>query len=184
MRELLTPSFGRGYGCDGLFLDTVDTCAPNHFTDASSFNQSEYEWTAAGFRDFMQRLRQAYPDRLILQNRGMFLFDPRHPHHAVNTRAEVDYVLLESYRLNSNEFEEFDPYFFPDNKHNLAPKVMAEANREDGFKVLSLGYAEGPVGAMDVLTLVGQSTVGYASLIEDIYQTQDLAGFLLRINCD
>ncbi len=177
MGELLTSTTGRGYACDGLFLDTIDTCAPNHFTDAQSVNQSEFEWTAGGFRDFIARLRTTYPDSLILQNRGLFLLDPRHPHYAVTTRASVDFVLLESYRLNSNEFEEFDPLFFPDNKYNTAPKLMAEANRPDGFKVLSLGYAEGPATEMDVLTLVGHSDTGLASLLTDIQETQDLAGF-------
>jgi hypothetical protein len=177
MRELLSTDYGRGLGCDGLFLDTIDTCAPNFYTDAASPNQSEFEWTAAGFRDFMQRLRARYPTALVLQNRGLFFYDPRLPHYAVNPRPYADYVKFESYRLNSNTFEEFNPYFFADNKHNFTPKLMAEANRADGFQVLSLGYAEGPAGQMDPRTLIGQSTLGLASLLEDIREAQDLAGF-------
>lgn len=177
MRELLTLAYGRGLGCDGLFLDTIDTCAPNSYTDASSPNQSEFEWTAPGFRDFMQRLRTQYPTALVLQNRGLFLYDPRLPHYAVNPRPFVDYLKFESYRLNSNSFEEFNPYFFADNKYDFTPKIMAEANRADGFRVLSLGYAEGPSVAMDRRTLIGQSTLGLASLLEDIREAQDLAGF-------
>ncbi|MEZ5966329.1 MAG: fibronectin type III domain-containing protein [Planctomycetota bacterium] len=177
MRELLTSTYGRGLGCDGLFLDTVDTCAPNFYTDASSPNQSEFEWTAPGFRDFMQRLRATYSTALVLQNRGLFFYDPRLPHYAVNPRSYVDYLKFESYRLNSNTFEEFNPYFFADNKFNFTPKIMAEANRPDGFRVLSLGYAEGPSGNMDRRTLIGQSTLGRASLLEDIREAQDLAGF-------
>src|SRR6185503_5692112 len=81
LREVLTTAYGRGLGCDGVFMDTFDTCAPNAWTDASSTNQSEFEWTAAGFRAFTQRLRDRYPDRIILQNRGLFFFDPRLPHY-------------------------------------------------------------------------------------------------------
>ncbi len=174
IKELLT-GFGRGYGCDGLFLDTIDTCAPNSFTDETSPNQSEYEWTAQGFTDFMELLDARYPQHIILQNRGLFFFDPRHPHYEVSPRASIHYLKFESFRLNSNQFEDFDPFFFPDNKFNVAPKLMAEANRDDGFTVLSLGYAEGP--AIDLATLNGESTAGLDTLIEDILENQDRVGF-------
>ncbi|MEM9490269.1 MAG: hypothetical protein AAGC55_14075, partial [Myxococcota bacterium] len=174
MRELLTLDYGRGYGCDGLFLDTVDTAAPNFYTDQNSINQSEYEWTAPGFRDFIARLRDTYPESVILQNRGVFMFDPRLPQYRVTTREDIDFVLFESYRLNSNTFEEFDPYFYPDNRYNVAPKLMAEANRPDGFRVLSLGYAEGPSDAMNINTLVGLSSLGFDSLIEDTRQAHEV----------
>ncbi|MBK8977045.1 MAG: hypothetical protein IPM29_14110 [Planctomycetes bacterium] len=177
MREALTTDYGRGLGCDGLFLDTIDTCAPNYYTDSSSDNQSEFEWTAAGFTAFMRRLRATYPRSVILQNRGLFFYDPRQPHYEVSPRGAVDYVKFESFRLDSSSAHEFHPYFFPDNKYNVAPKLMAEAQREDGFTVLSLGYAEGPPGSMDHATLLGQSTVGRASLLLDIVETEDLLGF-------
>jgi hypothetical protein len=54
---------------------------------------------------------------------------------------------------------------------------MAEANRPDGFTVLSLGYAEGPPDLMSKDTLVGRSTMGLDSLLEDIRVTETLAGF-------
>src|SRR5215831_12326973 len=54
---------------------------------------------------------------------------------------------------------------------------MAEANRPDGFRVLSLGYAVGPAGQMSTATLTSQSSDGYADLLEDIRVTQALAGF-------
>ena len=175
MRELLTLDYGRGLGCDGLFLDAIDTCAPNSFTDGSSVNQSEFEWTAPGFATFIPTLEQTYPKKLVMQNRGLFFFDPRQPHYAVCTRADIDYLKFESYRLNSNTFEEYDTYFFPDNKYNITPKLMAEANRPDGFRVFSVGYAEGPGIEHD--TLLGTASGGFATLVEDIRQAQELAGF-------
>jgi hypothetical protein len=178
LREILTLDYGRGLGCDGVFLDTFDTCAPNFYTDASSANQTEFEWTAPGFRAFLQRLRSAYPDRIVLQNRGLFFFDPRLPHYKVTTRGLMDIVLFESYRLNSSSgADNPHPYFYPDNRYNLAPKLMAEANRPDGFRVFSLGYAEGPSTTMSKDTLVGGSTLGYESLVEDVRVTQELVGF-------
>jgi hypothetical protein len=177
LREVLTTGHGRGLGCDGVFLDTFDTAAPNHFTDPSSFNQSEFEWTAPGFADFVRRLRAAYPGKLMLQNRGLFFLDPRHPHYAFNTRSVIDFVLFESYRLNSSSFELWNSYFYPDNRFNIAPKLLAEAQRGSGFQVLSLGYAEGPSNLISRDTLLGGSTLGLGELIEDIRVTQDLVGF-------
>jgi hypothetical protein len=176
-REVLTPSTGRGLDCDGLFLDTIDTAEPNFYTDATSPNQSEFEWTAPGFAAFIRRVQAAYPDRVILQNRGLFFFDPRLPHYRHNARGAIDFVFFESFRLNSNPADDIDPIFYPDNRFNFAPKLMAEANRPDGFRVLSLGYAEGPPDQMSHLTLLGQSTLGLASLLEDIRVTEELQGF-------
>jgi hypothetical protein len=175
LRELLTTEHGRGFGCDGLFLDTIDTAAPNSFTFAGSENPSEFEWTAPGFRDFIRRLRETYPGKRILQNRGLFFFDPRYPQYRHTTRPYVDYVLYESFRLNSNTWEQYNPQHFADNLHNVAPKLRAEADRPDGFQVLSLGYAVGP--GIDPATLTGGSTAGLDTLLEDIRVTQEVAGF-------
>lgn len=157
-------------GCDGVFLDTIDTAAPNSYTDAGSENQSEFEWTAPGFRDFIRRLREAYPSTLIMQNRGLFFFDVRLPHYAHNARGLVDFVLFESLRLNSNAHETWNPIHFPDNRHHLAPKVAAEAGRPDGFQVISMGYAEGP--GIDPNTVKTGSGPGLETLIEDIHVAQ------------
>ncbi len=175
-RELLTKDFGRGYGCDGLFLDTLDTCAPNNFTDPTSPNPGEFEWTAPGCAQFLQDFKQRYPRSLLLQNRGLFYFDPRYPHYRVNTRPAIDFLLVESFRLNSSATQSFDPYFFADNKFNVGPKIIVEANRPDGFRVLSLGYAEGP--GISHETLFGRSEDGLADLVEDIREAQDVHGFL------
>ena len=177
LREILTTSYGRGLGCDGVFLDTLDTAAPNSWTDDSSSNPTEFEWTAPGFAAFLGRLRATYPDVVVLQNRGLFFFDPRNPQFDFIPRGQLDFVLYESYRLNSGATDNPDPYHYPNNRFNYAPKLMAEANRSDGFRVLSLGYAEGPPDQMAEATLVGGSSLGFESLLEDIRVTEELAGF-------
>jgi hypothetical protein len=177
LREIMSLDYGRGLGCDGVFLDTFDTCGPNRFTNASSPNQSEFEWTAPGFSSFVARLRSVYPDHVVLQNRGLFFFDSRHPHYQFTTRSMVDLVLFESLRLNSNPAEGINLYFSNDNRYNIAPKLMAEANRPDGFRVVSLGYAEGPPGQMSTATLVGGSTLGMDLLLEDIRIAEQENGF-------
>jgi len=177
LREVMTTDYGRGLGADGVFMDTIDTAAPNSFTDATSFNQSEFEWTAPGFSAFIRHVHEAYPHKLLLQNRGVFFFDPRKPAYEFTTTGKIDFNLYESFRLDSSTAHLWDPFFYPDNRYNFAPKLMVEANRPDGFVPLSLGYAEGPSDQMSTATLVGASTIGYADLIEDIFVTQTLAGF-------
>ncbi len=175
LRETLTTDYGRGLGCDGVFLDTIDTAAPNQYTNAASSNESKFEWTAPGFSAFIRHVKQTYPDRLILQNRGLFFFDPQYPHYAFTTRGNIDFALFESYRLSSNAAQPIDPFFYPDNRYDVAPRLMAEANRPDGFRVLSLGYATAPDVPPE--TLLGASNTGYDSLLEDIRVTETLAGF-------
>jgi hypothetical protein len=177
MREALTSSYGRGLACDGIFLDTIDTAAPDAYTNPADANVTKFEWTAPGFGAFIRKVHASYPDKLILQNRGLFFFDPRHEAYGYNARGAIDFVLFESYRLDSNDWELWNPTFYADNQFNIAPKLMAEANRPDGFRVLSLGYAEGPAGQMSPQTLTGGSTLGTADLLEDIRVTQQLAGF-------
>ena len=174
-RETLSTNYGRGLGCDGVFLDTIDTAAPNFYTNAASNNESKFEWTAPGFSTFIRRLRQTYPDQIILQNRGLFFFDPEFPQYAFTTRGSIDLALFESYRLSSDATQPINPYFYPDNRYDVAPKLMAEANRPDGFRVLSLGYATAPDVPPE--TLLGTSSAGYDSLLEDIHVTEGLAGF-------
>ncbi|OQB15161.1 MAG: hypothetical protein BWY15_00531 [Firmicutes bacterium ADurb.Bin193] len=168
LREILTLDYGRGLGCDGVFLDTIDTCAPNSYTDASSFNQSEFEWTAPGFLDFIKRLRNDYPDKIIVQNRGLFFFNPNLGHYKYNTRPYIDYLMFESFRLDSSSSAAFNPLFFADNSNYYAPKIAAEASRPDGFTVLGLSYAEGPSDIISSDTLLGKSQTGLALLQEEI----------------
>lgn len=152
LAEILTGTAGRGLACDGVFLDALDTCAPNSFTDAEAAVRNESEWTAPGVNDLLDRIRTAFPGKLLLQNRALFFFDPRLPHYGVTTRGRVDFVLFESYMLNSARTaaaraagswaRRFDPDSFYNNKHHTAPFLLAEAGRADGFRILSLGYAE------------------------------------------
>lgn len=170
LKEMLTTTTGRGLGCDGVFLDTMDTAAPNAYAS----KLSNFEWTAKGFTDFIKRLRSDYPEKVILQNRGIFFFDPRQPHYEVSARGSIDLVLLESYRMGSDPTRLISDYF-TDNKFNYAPKLMAEANRADGFKVISLDYVNGwggtgvlPKPGIDILTLTGGSDTGLAELQANI----------------
>lgn len=178
IKEILSDDYGRGLGCDGLFLDTVDTCAPNIYTDDNSENKTKFEWTAPGVADFMKRVKEAYPDKLLLQNRGIFFYNPVLPHYKYNPREYVDYVMYESYHLDSNTGTLFYEGYSADNRYNYMPKLVAEANRPDGFQVVSLGYAEGPAEYELKETLLGNSEVGLDILMEDMNLAVEEAGFM------
>jgi hypothetical protein len=134
--EILGLTVGKGLGCDGIFTDTIDTCAPNSFSAATQF-----EWTAPGYRQLMKTVRDNYPTKFVLQNRGTFFFRTDVEHYNFTTRPYIDAVFFESYYSDSNDFDWKSPYF-NDNKYNVGLKLSAEADRVDGFTVLSLGYLE------------------------------------------
>ena len=172
IREILTDDYGRGLGCDGLFLDTIDTCAPNRFTSDEDPNRTRFEWTAPGAAQFMKRLKEEYPDKYLLQNRGLFFYNYSFPQFDYAPREYVDFLMYESYMLDSNSDVLYYETFFSDNQYMHGPKIIAEANRPDGFQVLSLGYAEGPEEYQLRNTLLGRSNVGLDILLEDIRQAE------------
>ena len=177
IREILTTDYGRGLGCDGLFLDTVDTCAPNSFTTDDNPARTRFEWTAVGAADFMARIRENYPDKLICQNRGLFFFNHLLEHYRYSTRSSIDYLFFESYMLDSSAEAAYNEGFFADNKHNQMPKLAVEASMPDGFTVLSLGYAEGPEELRLADALIGKNVKGKDLLLQDLEEADEKAGF-------
>ena len=135
--EILTTNVGNKYNCDGVFLDTLDTAAPN------SFGATTYEWTAPGMQTLVQRISTNYPAKLLLGNRGLFFYDPNYKHFAYTLRPYVSIVMFESYFTDSNNSDQTNP-FFADNKFDYAPKLNAEAGRPDGFTMIALGYDHSP----------------------------------------
>jgi len=107
-------------GCDGLFLDTIDTASP--------FAGWPYAWTTRGMSELIGWLRQQYPDKILFANRGLFYFDPAYPTAYANTiRPYIDADMFESYYPNGQ-------------RAYWATRVNAEAQKPDGFKVAALDY--------------------------------------------
>ncbi len=177
IRETLTYDYGRGLGCDGVFLDTIYTCAPNIYTDDANPCRTRFEWTAPGALRFMERLKKEYPDKYVVQNRGLFFFNYAFPHFNYAPGRYIDFLMYESYMLDSNTAFLYNETYFLDNKNIYAPKITAEANRPEGFQILSLGYAEGPEEYRLKETLTGNEDTGQDILMEDIEQAQEKAGF-------
>lgn len=174
IKELLNTDYGAGFGCDGLFLDTLDTAAPNSFTDSSSSNPSEFEWVTKGTQQLLGNIRQMYPDKFLLANRGLFFYNPDLPAYKFTLRGIVDFVLFESFRLDSSSEQWFNELIFNDNKYNYAQKLIAEADRSDGFRLLSLGYAEGPEGELAKMALHGELNPTRQQLLDDVKETSAL----------
>lgn len=177
IRELLTEDYGRGLGCDGLFLDTIDTCSPNIYTPDSYLGKTRFEWTAPGVRRFMAQLKNEYPNRYIVQNRGLFFYHYHFPHFTYSPREYVDILMFESYMLDSTSSMLYEDMFFLENRNAYSPKLNAEAGRPDGFRILSLDYAEGPEEYHLQETLTGQSEAGLDILLKDMEEAQEVAGF-------
>jgi len=133
--EILTTNFGNALNCDGLFLDTVDTAAPNTWG-------TSYEWTAPGMQALIERIHTNYPGKLLMANRGLFFFDPNLKTYAYNIRPFVDMVMFESYYSDSSTNNV--SLSFPDNKYDFAPKLNAEAGRPDGFNIFVVDYDHTP----------------------------------------
>jgi hypothetical protein len=143
--EILTGNVGKGLNCDGLFLDTIDTCAPN------SFGATTYEWTTPGMQGLVHRINTNYPTKLIMANRGLFFFNPNYKHYAYTLRPYIHLLMFESYYTDSNNSDQVNP-FFADNKYDYAPKLNAEAGRPDGFTIVALGYDHTPALPQQVIT--------------------------------
>lgn len=177
IREILSDDYGRGLNCDGLFLDTIDTCAPNAYTTDDDIGRTRFEWTAVGVNDLISRIKAEYPGVLICQNRGLFFYNHLLEHYQYAPRESIDYLFFESYMLDSNPAQLYNEGFFADNKHNLVPRLAVEGGRPDGFTVLSLGYAEGPEEYNLAETLLGNASDGLEVLQTDLREADDLAGF-------
>ena len=94
--------------------------------------------------EFAKRLKEDYPDKYVLQNRGLFFYNYALPHFDYMPGEYIDFLLFESFMLDSAGGYLYHEGYFHDNKNVYTPKIIAEANRPGGFRVLSLGYAEGP----------------------------------------
>ena len=135
LQEILSTNYGNSLNCDGVFLDTVDTAAPNTWG-------TPYEWTAPGMQSLIQQIHTNYPGKLLMANRGLFFFDPNLKTYPYNIRPFVDMVMFESYYSDTST--NLVSLSFPDNKYNFAPKLNAEGGRPDGFNLFVVDYDHSP----------------------------------------
>ncbi len=124
--------------CDGLFLDLVDTGGPNSWG-------LPYQWTAEGMIKYIEYLRQTYPDKYLLANRGIFYFDPgitTHYKYADRYRQNIDGLMIESYYATWDWDKSIGVYNpeHPSLRDHFAPLLNTQANKSDGFDIFILDY--------------------------------------------
>ena len=154
-------------GCDGLFLDTIDTASP----------WGSYSSTAKGMASLVQTIGSWYSDKFIIANRGLFYFDHNQPAYQWNIRPYINGVMFESYLTEwdwNNNKGTLSPYF-NDNKTNWAKKINIEATKSDGFTVFCLDYLN--PGQEDYNTL-------FNTQINEVIHQQGWVDYISSINLD
>ncbi|HEX3054279.1 MAG TPA: endo alpha-1,4 polygalactosaminidase [Aggregatilineaceae bacterium] len=131
-------------GFDGVFLDTVDT--------VDLFPQ-----TLPGMIEIIRRLRETYPDALLVQNRGFTVID--------ETAGWVDALMFEdlvtTYDFINNE------YLYADNTY--VAQQMAELQTQTGIVILALDYVspDNPAGAY--LAVQAAEQYGFIPAVSTIF---------------
>ncbi len=118
MIEIVGEYLARGFA--GIFLDTVDTV--DLFPD-----------TESGMIELIARLRENFPDAILVQNRGFGVLD--------DTVDSIDGVMFEdlstSYDFDDETYEQISP---EDNQEVI--DQLVQLHTETGLVVLALDYAE------------------------------------------
>lgn len=125
------------YGCDGLFLDTVETASPQ------SWGQPYY-WTTPGMVSYIEHLKDTNPDKYIIMNRAFFFFHPSLETYvyADQVRQSINGIMFEGYYTNWDweNSQGFISPSFNSNMNTWAPLLNQQADLEDGFTVMALDY--------------------------------------------
>ena len=113
---------------DGFFLDTLDTASP----------WGDYPWLAKDMALLVQKLRQQLPTKLLIGNRGLFLFEK----YADLMRPSLNGVMFESFISEWDWYRHVgaDHAWLGGNVHALDHFVVPEAARPDGFHLFFLNY--------------------------------------------
>ncbi|MCF7859851.1 MAG: hypothetical protein K9N07_11105, partial [Candidatus Cloacimonetes bacterium] len=128
------------YNIDGFFLDTPETADP----------WQGYGWTSEGFYSLIQLLDISFPNHLLLLNRGVFFFNPNHPHqYTWNPNRLIDIALFESYLFDNSYASDdsdyiFSPFFYH-NKYYLSPKIQIALSEFDhNIPMIQVDYTRNP----------------------------------------
>jgi uncharacterized protein (TIGR01370 family) len=130
-------------GFDGVFLDTVDT------VDA-------YPQTKQGMIDLIGKLRKAYPDKLLVQNRGFTVID--------QVQSEIDALMFEDL-ITSYDFTNKE-YIYADNSYTA--EQMSALSKKSGLPILALDYAPPDNPAMAYKSIEAAKHYGFIPAVSVI----------------
>ncbi len=168
------------FGFDGFFVDTLDMAAP--FDNVRGY----YAWAAEEMRNTVKFIHDTYPSKFILANRGLFFYNPNLRNAKFNIRPYdfsirpyINGALFESYTLENNPANQGVSPYFDDNKYNYAPKLIAEANRSDGFTIFSLDYQLNRPDALLRLAIDERAANGWVGYIAPDGQLDQISTYAL-----
>ncbi len=124
--EILTSE----YGVDGFFLDTLDTASP----------WGSYGWMQKDMALLVSRIREHFPDRFLIANRGLFLLEK----YADILRPAIDGLMFESFLTEwdwTSRIGIESPYL-TSNVEIFNKYLLPNATRRDGFHIFLLNYLE------------------------------------------
>lgn len=116
------------YGCDGLFLDTIDSASPwGHY----GFMQQEMV-------DLLVQIRAWYKDTILVMNRGLFLFEG----FGETLKSHVDAVMFESFISEWNWYSKIGiPHrWYYQNQYLLKNHLRPLNLGKDGMFIFFLNY--------------------------------------------
>lgn len=119
--------------CDGFFMDTIDSAAP----------QGNFGWMDRGMARFIKKIREWYPQSIMIANRGIFYFYKDKRAYKWNIRPYINAVMFEAYFTAwdwENKRGSINPWFAIDHKPVANEHLNREAAKPDGFNVLCLDY--------------------------------------------
>jgi len=131
-------------GFDGVFLDTVDTV-------------DVFPQTLPGMIEIIRRLRETYPDALLVQNRGFSVID--------ETAGWVDALMFEDL-VTTYDFINGE-YLYADNTY--VAQQMADLRAETGLVILALDYVSPDNSAGAYLAIQEAEQYGFIPAISTIF---------------
>ena len=116
------------YGCDGIFLDTVDTASP----------WGPYGWMQKDMVDLIVKIRSWYPEKIIVMNRGLFLFEK----YGQILNKNVDALMFESYVNEWNWYDKIgSPHRWYLSNRAILQNILKPLNKSrNGIYILFLHY--------------------------------------------
>lgn len=121
----LAPDRLKTKGCDGLFLDTIDT------VDA-------YPVVKYGMASLIKKIRKAYPQAPVMANRGFTILD--------DMAAHLDAILFEQFSVRWDDHPEGEPQLYSPGDLQWVDAVLKNIQTAGGgrLQVFALDYVKDP----------------------------------------
>lgn len=167
-------------GCDGLFLDTVDTVSPAAWG-------GPYSGEITAMIDLLAEVRAYLPtDRYLIINRGLFYFDPYDAMQNPEGLTEVTVAMQDRVRqlVHGVMYENFMDDALAEREY-WGTRLDAQGDQPDGFTIFSLDYVANPATAstaqLQAICAATRGTYGWLPYVS----TVDLQTFYhaVRAHC-